>query len=57
MAALISSLSPLTLTVSGGAQVVLATESVGLSLNIAGSLHHHSGNEFATLGVVPGRNA
>jgi hypothetical protein len=56
MAALISSLSPLTLTVSGGAQVVLATESVGLSLNIAGSLHHHSGNEFATLVVVPGSN-
>jgi hypothetical protein len=55
-AATISSLSPAVLAVDGGSSVTLATESVGLSLDIMGNLHHHSGNIFPTLVAVPGAN-
>ncbi len=56
MVAIISSLSPVVMTKSGGSSTTLATENIGVSLGIIGNLHHHSGNVFATLVTVPGSN-
>jgi hypothetical protein len=53
-AAIIASLSPVTLTVDGGAEVTIPVESVGIPLGIMQKIHHHSGNVFATAVVVGG---
>lgn len=52
--AVISSMSPVRITVSGGSSVVLPTERYGLSLGIMQTLHRHSGNVPPTACVVPG---
>lgn len=54
MTALINSLSPFTLTPSGGVSTTLATEGVGLSADIIQITHHHSGNVSPTAVLVPG---
>lgn len=53
-AALISSLAPCSLTPQGGEATTLATELVGITWGIKNTLHHHSGNVYPTLVVIPG---
>jgi hypothetical protein len=52
----IASLSPMSLTASGGSGgvTILATELVNVSFGIFQTIHHHSGNVYPTLVVVPG---
>ena len=54
VAATISSLSPMTMTPNGGDLTTIATELVGVTWGIKSTMHHHSGNIYPTLVVVPG---
>lgn len=56
LAAFVNSLAPVVVTISGGATVTLALESMEFSADILEQVHHHSGNMSPTLIRSPGAN-